>query len=535
MNSLINMKKILLVTVLITSVLFSCTEKDFEDAYSDPGTLSSTSIDRQFTGFLYQNKDYVLKAYWNYFVVLRTSLNRYMQVIGWPNEPNQYVPPSSGSDAVWNNYYGTLFQFRELEKVYNNAPESEQANKEIFMLAAKVYMYDYTQRITDLYGAIPFLEAGKLSQNSGDYEASLAAFDDPSAIYTFILDELATIADDLNDVELSETFQTAFSIQDYVNDGDVDSWRRYCNSLRLRMLTRVQDVTEFSSRASTEIGQILSSPADYPVVENNDQNIQIDVVDFGTPINSNFQTLENDAEGWYSSFAGQAFLDQMVDTGDPRLAYIWEPGENAGGVYNGIDQLADPADVDNAVNDGLIAQFNRGTYARNRFFPGLIINAAEVDLYKAEYYLKEGDDAMAKASYEMSVTNSVDHYVRIRAVTNDPGPAPAPTTPTAGDISTYLAGADVSWDAAATDDEKLELIAKQKWVHYNIIQPYENWAEFRRLGKIDLVFQPDNGNIQTLPPVRFNIPGTEQTFNEVNYGRIAADDDLNNPIFWDVN
>ncbi len=535
MNSLINMKKILLVTVLITTVLFSCTEKDFEDAYSDPGTLSSTSIDRQFTGFLFQNKDYVLKAYWNYFVVLRTSLNRYMQVIGWPNEPNQYVPPSSGSDAVWNNYYGTLFQFRELEKIYNNAPESEQANKEIFMLAAKVYMYDYTQRITDLYGAIPFLEAGRLSQNSGDYEGSLAEFDDPSAIYTFILDELATIADDLNDVTLSETFQTAFSIQDYVNDGDVDSWRRYCNSLRLRMLSRVQGATEFSSRASTEIGQILSNPADYPVVENNDQNIQIDVVDFGTPINSNFQTLENDAEGWYSSFAGQAFLDQMVNTGDPRLAYIWEPGENAGGAYNGIDQLADAADVDSDVNDGLIAQFNRGTYARNRFFPGLIINAAEVDLYKAEYYLNDGDDAMAKAAYEMSVTNSVDHYVRIRALTNDPGPAPAPTTPTAGDISTYLAGADVSWDAAATDDEKLALIAKQKWVHYNIIQPYENWAEFRRLGKIDLVFQPDNGNNQTLPPIRFNIPGPEQTFNEVNYGRIAADDDLNNPIFWDVN
>ncbi len=456
-----------------------------------------------------------------------------MQVIGWPNEPNQYVPPSSGSDAVWNNYYGTLFQFRELEKIYNDASESEQANKKVFMLAAKVYMYDYTQRITDLYGAIPFLEAGRLSQNSGDYEGSIAEFDDPSTIYTFILDELATIADDLNDVELTETFQTSFSIQDYVNDGDVDSWRRYCNSLRLRMLTRVQDANEFSSRASTEIGQILNNPADYPIVENNDQNIQIDVVDFGTPINSNFQTLENDAT-WFGGSAGLAFINQLVDTDDPRLPFIWEPGENAGGVYMGIDQLGDPTTATDMLNDGLVAQFNRSTYSRNRFFPGLIINAAEIDLYKAEYYLKDGDDAMAKASYEMSVANSVDHYVRIRSVSNDQV-VPAPTTPTAGDISTYLSGAEVSWDNAATDDEKLGLIAKQKWVHYNIIQPYENWAEFRRLGKIDLTFQPDNGNNQTLPPVRFNIPGSEQTFNEANYGRIAADDDLNNPIFWDVN
>ncbi len=527
------MKKILLVTVFITSILFSCTEQDFEDAYANPGTLSTTSIDRQFTGFLFQNREYVLKAYWNYFVVLRTSLNRYTQIIGWPNEPNQYVPPSSGSDAVWNNYYGTLFQYRELEKIYNNAPESEQANKKIFMLAAKVYMYDYTQRITDLYGAIPFLEAGKLSQNSGDYEASLAAFDEPEVIYTFILDELATIADDLNDVVLTPTFQTAFNIQDYVNDGSIDSWKRYCNSLRLRMLTRVRDVSEFSSRATTEIGQILANPADYPVVENNDQNIQIDVVDFGTPINSNFTTLEND-EGWFGSSAGKAFMDQLVNSGDPRLPFIWEPGENAGGVYMGIDQLGDPTTATNMVNDGIAATFNRSTYSRNRFFPGLIINAAQVNLIKAEHYLRAGNDAMAKSNYEMSVTNSVDQYARIRAVSND-NVVPAPATPTAGEISTYLSGADVSWDDATTNDEKLELIARQKWIHFNIIQPYENWAEFRRMGQIELEFMPDNGNSQTLPPVRFNIPGTEQTFNEVNYGRIAADDDLNNPIFWDVN
>ncbi|XOV94497.1 MAG: SusD/RagB family nutrient-binding outer membrane lipoprotein [Bacteroidota bacterium] len=526
------MKKILLITIFTSILAFSCSESDFEDAYADPGKISSTSIDRQFTGFLLQNKDYVLKAYWNYFVVLRTSLHRYMQIIGWPNEPNQYVPPSSGSDAVWSNYYSTLFQFRELEKLYDNAPESEKANKEIFMLAAKVYMYDYTQRMTDLYGAIPFMEAGKLSQNNGDYVASLASFDEPNAIYTYILDELKTIADDLNDVDLNTTFQQAFTIQDYINGGDVDLWRIYCNSLRLRMLSRVQDAAEFSSRASTEIGQILGNPADYPVVENNDQNIQIDVYDLSTPINSNITTLEND-EGWFGSSAGEVFLNQLLNTGDPRLPYIWEPGVNAGGVYMGIDQMSDPTTAANLVSGGMAAIFNRSTYARNRHFPGLIINAAEIDLLKAEYYLKDGDDAAAKASYEMSVTNSVDHYARIRAVSDD-NIVPAPATPSAGDISTYLAGADVSWDAATTDDEKLALIAKQKWVHYNIAQPYENWAEFRRMRAISLTFPDDPSNAQKQPPVRFNIPSNEQTYNSDNYSRISSSDDLNNKLFWDT-
>ena len=79
---------------------------------------------------------------------------------------------------------------------------------------------------------------------------------------------------------------------------------------------------------------------------------------------------------------------------------ITEPGSSAGGVYEGIDQLGDATTATQMANNGLVAIFNTSTYARNQYFPGIIINAAEVDLIKAEYYLKNGSDGMAKSSYE---------------------------------------------------------------------------------------------------------------------------------------
>ena len=528
------MKKIAYIFLFSVILVASCKQQDFEDAYTDPGKLSSTSIDRQFTGFLYTNREYVLPAYWNYFVVLRTSLNHYLQITGWANESGQYIPPSSGAEAVWFNYYGTLFQYRELEKIYNNASETEQNDKKIFMLAAKIYLYDYTQRMVDLFGAIPFTEAGKLSQNNGDYQGSLAEFDQPDALYTMMLDDLKNIASELNSIELNSTFQLAFTTQDYVNNGDIDSWKRYCNSLRLRMLNRVQDASAFSSRAKSEIGEILGNPDTYPVVENNDENIQIDVYDINTDINSkSFQSALESGSGWFVNTAGKAIIDQMVNSNDPRLPYIFEPGENANGEYLGIDQMGDGNTATQMANNSMVAIFNTSTYARNQYFPGIIINAAEVNLIKAEYYLKDGNDAMAKSNYEEAIANSVDQYVRIRDKSND-NTIPAPTPPTEGEIQAYTMGDMVNWDNATSMDEKLKLIATQKWIHFNIIQDYENWAEFRRIEAIDLQFVTDNGSAQTQPPVRFNIPSNEITYNKSNYEAVASGDDLNNKLFWDT-
>lgn len=514
----------------------SCKESDFSEAYPNPAKIAQTTVEKQFTGVLYANKDYVLPGYRYYFVTLRTSINHYTQATGWVNASGQYVPGSSGVEDVWYSYYNMLAQYRELQKVYATKSADQQASLKIFMLTAAVYVYDYTQKMVDLHGAIPFSTAGLLSTNGGEYTASTAKFDTAESIYTFLLDDLKRIATELNGITLNAGYQKSFQTQDFINKGDITAWKRYTNSLRLRILNRVSDVASFQSRSNSEIAEILANTTTYPVVETNAQNIQINVYDINTDINSKGFRDGIEGDGWYGNTAGKAIIDNMNANKDPRLPILFEPGVNAAGKYNGIDPTATEATQTNLVSSGQIAIYNRYTLSRNQFFPGILINAAQMNLIKAEYYLRTGNDASAKTAYETAITQSVQFYNGILALTNATGitTSALPTAATSASISTYIAGLGVNWSSATSNTDKLKLIATQKWLHYNLVQPYENWADIRRLDYPALSFQVDNANNQTLPPVRWTIPGNEITYNATNYAAVKSTDNLTTKIFWDV-
>ena len=186
LKNIYHMKRLLLITAVLLTTVSACVNEDFEESYANPSKISVSSVEKQFAGFLASNREYVVPSYWNYFVVLRTTVNRYTQAVGWVNSTAQYVPGAGLVSNRWDNYYGFLAQYRELEKIYAQLPAADQADKRIFMIAATIYLYDHTQKVVDLHGDIPFSEAGMLSKNGGDYEASLAKFDDAETIYTTI-------------------------------------------------------------------------------------------------------------------------------------------------------------------------------------------------------------------------------------------------------------------------------------------------------------------------------------------------------------
>ncbi len=531
------MKKITLLCLgglLLANV--SCKESEFTAAYPDPAKIAATTVEKQFTGVLYANREYVLPGYRFYFVTLRTTINHYTQATGWVNASGQYIPGSSGVEDVWYTYYNTLAQYRELQKIYNALPADQQKDRRIFMLTAAVYVYDFTQKMVDVHGAIPFSEAGLLSTKGGDYAASSAKFDTAESIYTFMLDDLKSIATELNGITLNAGYQRSFTTQDFLNKGDITLWKRYTNSLRLRMLNRISDVSAFQARANSEMAEILGNATTYPIVETNAQNIQVNVFDINTDINSKGFRDGLASDGWYGNTAGKAIIDNMNANSDPRLKILFEPGASAAGKYTGIDPLATEASQTALFNAGQVAIYNRYTTSHNQFFPGVLINAPQMNLIKAEYYLRTNNDASAKTAYETAIAQSVEFYNGILAKTNATGitTSAIPTPANQASITAYIAGKGVNWSSAANNADKLKLIATQKWLHYNVVQPFENWADVRRLDFPVLSFQVDNANNQTLPPVRWTIPGNEITYNGTNYGVIKATDNLTTKIFWDV-
>jgi len=525
------MKRLICIaTVAVLAGASSCKKSDFADSYADPSKISQSTVENQFAGLQNTSLQSVIPTYWNYFVILRTTLQYFNQAVGWVNYSGQYVPGSAAIADRWSNYYNTLNQYRELEKIYKALSADDQKNYRIFMIAAKIYFYDLTQKTVDLHGDIPWSKAGMLSTNSGDYLASLPPYDAADKIYTTMLDDLKAMSDELATLTINSGIIVGFRNQDLINKGDQMKWRRYCNSLRLRMLLRVSEASAFSSRATSEIASILGNPTAYPIIASNADNVEIKILDLNTPINSNgFRT---GLEDWNGNMSSKPMIDHMKANTDPRLRVIFEPGINAAGAYDGVDPMALASAQEPLISGGRIAMYNRTTLSRNQYFPGILMNAAEVSFLVAEALTRSGNTAAAKAAYEKGIAESVNAYYAYRALSRD-ATSPAITALSPAEITAYIAKPGVSFDAATTTAARLQLIMTQKWIHMNVVQPVELWSEVRRLDPA-LNFWTDNSVAQTKPPVRWVLPASEQVYNKENYATVSANDKLTNRLFWDL-
>jgi tetratricopeptide (TPR) repeat protein len=522
------MKKIILAMVVVgVSGIFSCTKKQFADDYIKPTTVATTTVEKQFAGFLSSDLDYVMYKYWNYFVILQNTALPWSQAVGVNNTQGRYVPGAAAISDRWSNYYNFLSQYKELLNVYNQASDDEKAAKRIYIIMATIHYYDRSEKVVDLHGDIPWSEAGLLSTNKGNVSASYAKYDDAATIYTKMLDDLKGFSDELNSISVSPTVAASLKSQDFINNGNIDLWKKYCNSLRIRMLMRVSGVASFQSRVDAEMTAILGNPTNYPIVTSNSDNIVIKVYNPTSGINNGTGTGRS--ADFYTGLIGwgggdvpsKKMIDLMNASNDPRLPIMFQPGDSAGSTFTGLDPMLNGNAQTDVVNSGKLARYNFQNISQNIYLPGMLINASEVSFYVAEYYLTKGDDAAAKAAYENGVKTSIDRYASY-----------ASTTVSDGAKTTYLSSPSVEW--SGDNAAKLNLIATQKWINYSVLQPLENWAEVRRLKLPVLTFLPDNTNPQELPPSRWQYPTNEQTYNTENYSKVKDADKINVKIFWDV-
>ena len=512
------------------TTITSCKKESFDDVYRDPSKVTSSTIEKQFSGLQFTYRELVIPTYRNYFVTLAPTIHRYIQTIGWTNTNNQLNPGAAAIIDRWDRYYQGLGQFRELEKVYNTIPDAEKNEKKIFMLAAKIFFYDQTQQHVDLHGSVPWSDAGKLSTNGGDYTISYPKYDKAEDIYTAMLDDLKAISTELNTISVPSTVASSFKTQDLINGGSIDLWKKYCNSLRLRMLTRISGTSVFSARATQEINEILNNTTTYPLVLANEDNIQIDIFNVSSDINS--RGFEEGLESWNNNIASKKMIDHMVSNADPRLPFMFEPGAGANGVYIGLDQSLTSGEQTAAItsttaNPSKIATYNRSTYSRNQNFPGILITASEVHYLIAESKLKSGNLPEAKINFESGIKESIEFQQKLRAISNNSLVA-IPTSPTATDINAYIT--NIGWGT-----NNLQLIAMQKWLHFNVIQSTENWAEVRRLDYPTFTFRTESSDIQKTAPVKWFIPQSEKDFNLSNYNTVKDQDNANTKLFWDIN
>lgn len=520
----------ILVALSVTVTSFSC-KSMLEDRYTNPEETEIANIPAFLTQIL--NNSRLRSEYWHYRTFTNMHHARYTQTLYFSNENTMYQQQDSYIFDYWKDFYspGILGVYRSLERTYAN----DQSGSMAFLHAARVVVFDQASKMVDNFGDIPFSEAGSLPQSD---EQKLPKFDDQKELYMTFLEGLK---------ESAAFFATAstdaeFTRADILNNGNIDKWRRYANSLRLRLLMRISNVE--TSFAQAEIMEILNNPSEYPLIDGgNVGNYEVADVDvLNTKLNTYTSSLLDAMRELRNNYAPDYMLNTVLNNAnDPRVHVMFDKyGRGTGDSfvanegYKAFPITATAAEVNQEYGtDGQrrYAVIDSATAWINNNLPGILFTASEVNFIKAEAFERWGSTSQAKVAYETAVRQSVSFYYYLNNASSHAQKVPMPSDEA---IDALIASSSVAY-AGATED-KLKLIGTQKWLHFGWLQAEQNWAEYRRTGYPLLpAFPTSSLNGFQRPPVRLVYPSNEVTNNSVNYEAVRAKDTRDTKLFWDVN
>jgi hypothetical protein len=525
-----NMKS-LFSTLIIAALLLTlsgCSESDFSDLYTDPSKTSTVSCDKLMTGVFFTGKTFTTPEYWRVFTFDYNFLGRCAQTVGYVNSEDRYAGIGENYfNDRWTHFYYTLAQYRLLEETYGNLPEVSKPDYEIALLLSQIFIYEQLQEIIDLFGDVPFSQAGTLAL-TGEVESARPGYDKAETLYEKMLDDLDVVNTKLAAYTPTSLSSAYLPAQDYINKGNVTKWRKFANSLRLRMAMRVADHGSLTAKGQQILSAMLTDPAKYPLVESNDDNIKIDPEN-----NSDFEVMKDSNTGIQAieSWSGQVnrASKAMVDAlqNDPRLPVIYDP--NSEGNYVGMATDETETEQENNLTDTRVggiyySAIDTSTFSRNAKYPGMLISAAEVSFIKAEAFQKSYATGNVKTAFVTGVKQSIEFYYWL----NHLGTYRTPLTPPSeSDVTTF---AEQKWDAYST---KEEAIGTQKWLHFSLIDMIEAWDQIRRTG-IPALSYPINNLSSAYPNVfdRLRYPIDERNNNAENYAPYQSNDTYYRKLFW---
>jgi hypothetical protein len=460
------MRKNLILTAImigLTAFVVSCT-KDFEQINTDPNNP-----------------------------VEAPSINILTNVIRNYNQNNSNAWGDMNEPSSWANHLGKIqyidearYQFRggvvnarwsvaynninDLEKIIaRESGEGGNPNYRAMAMTLRAWIY---QQTTDRFGDIPYSEAAM-----GDQGITNPAYDTQESIYNDLLAQLK----EANDLY---TAAPAYNIgtSDVLFGGSMMGWKKFANSLRLRVATRMSNVAPNVAR--THIEEILGAPATYPIMESNEDNAYLDWEPTG-----NYRDPWNvDSDNRDDHGVAKTLIDYLIDFNDPRLPVYAQPASSDGeyrgvvsGALDGTFALADISRIGVIFRD-----------VPNGFTP--IMRYAEVEFMIAEAALKGWNTGgvTAQQAYEAGVEASLDEY-------------------DLGGFDDYIQEPGVAW----TGD--MDQIHLQKWLAL-FKNGNEAWAENRRTDVPLLEHAPGSPYLgqHNRPPFRYPYPVDEINLNSAN-------------------
>ncbi len=419
----------------------------------------------------------------------------------------------------------------------------------------KIILAYKTFKVTDMFGDIPFSEAGYGFQ---DLTLTHPKFDSQQSIYFTCLDYLKWAADSIDVNATTKEPFLSFKKFDNLFYGDMKKWRKLANSLRLRYAIRMYN------SAKTESDSIVKAIIDgnLPCFGINDFGMLVD-----DPYNESaciwpFQLgYRNESKGWSFNQSKDVrmgtnmwrFLSENDSTSgsgiyDPRAYYFFDTNnDNKWKPFPNYPPTATPdggipyeyqRDVAYSVKgaDCLFSPMNYYLVRDMDYQPDILINGAEVLYLRAEAYMRgigvAPDEGLAGTAFLDGLQFSLSFWKNVMNNSRLPlgaGFAANVNVPQNLDfisVQNHL----VFFTGNSTD--KLQEIYTYQWIDF-LRQPQEAWSLARRTFNAGTPTTPRQGN-QLLQVYRLPIPPTEVAYNTANWTTTfgSTGDNLNQKIWW---
>ncbi len=523
------MKKIIYkisgVFIMFSLALSSCT-KGFEEMNTDPNNIPIARPGQLLTpavvGVLATN-----------LTRNRNFNNELMQVTVDPSDAEgrvfRYDIRANVGDGMYNGWYNELTNIKDIYKLSSDT--TLLTYNRYYMGVSLILQVWVHSLLTDTFGDVPYFQANK-GKDSLIFEPS---FDPQKAIYLDMFDKL----EEANTL-LSATPRNALEIIepafDPVYAGDRAKWRKFGNSLYLRLLLRVSGKAEVSAQAIAKIQEIVDTKASsYPKIEGNEETARVKWTGgilTSEPLTSPLGIVRpTDFDGpGVASF----FIDNLVAWNDPRIDIptYGSSGINrwgiapSGGRYFGIPS-GYAAGGAPPIGSYFLANGSARSLQKDSA-TGILMNFAEVQFILAEAAAKGWiSTGTPETYYENGALASITYWIPDWTTMVNPG------TSLPNDIKTFLTAADIEWEESLPLERKMERIHLQKYYALFLVD-LQQWFEYRRTGHPDLPKGPGLANGGVIP-ARLNYPVYVQSTNPTNY-RIAVDrqgpDVISTPVWW---
>ncbi len=386
------------------------------------------------------------------------------------------------------------------------------------------------QRITDVYGDVPYFNAGQAYHQS----IYFPAYDKQQAIYTDLIKEVSEAVDSLDEhADLPRGDMFYFGSPDQIG-----AWKRFGNTLLLRIAMRLTNVDPATAQT------IVTKVQGLTMQSNVDNAIVTHGISDPLTINRIYRGVGEDGSVQLSWQISAAFMDTLRVHSDPRMPVLsflfdtaFSPGNDDPYKPNGTSDTSVQAGLPNGYDGGNTVHgiINAPGYLGNVLYysrpspivfnptaPTLVLTYAESELLLADAAARWGIGD-AESHYNNGVMAAIEQWGAF-------GPAGVIVDSVA---SAYLKTNKYDRNAA------LQMINTQFWIA-TFLNEYEAWANYRRTGFP--VLNPTTYPISQSPgavPRRMQYSTVDKQVNPDNYNiavkGLTGGDKITSRMWWDTN